>query len=183
VARSRFVSGSHENSCFNAFGANPFACLPYNVPVPLSVQNFGCTMNLPIYVAPPSFHGQQLPPAPSEVPELLRQMIELQKLQIELHKQQLANADDRAKWANFYSRWSGEFPELPTSCKKILPALERSYLSFMQDVTERLADGDADVLDNEFAISEFLDRYGIRLAQLGGILNQFNNMAGLAPNE
>jgi hypothetical protein len=58
-----------------------------------------------------------------------------------------------------------------------LPQLERAYLTLMQDTAQRLADPEADPLDNIFAIADFLDSQGIRLAQLGGILGQFANMA------
>jgi hypothetical protein len=38
------------------------------------------------------------------------------------------------------------------------------------ELTEKLSE-DNDPLDNDFALQEFLDRYGMRLAQLGSILN------------
>jgi hypothetical protein len=50
-----------------------------------------------------------------------------------------------------------------------MPLLERCYGQLITDLTERL--GDDEALDNDFALQEFLDRYGMRLAQLGTILN------------
>jgi hypothetical protein len=38
-------------------------------------------------------------------------------------------------------------------------------------MTEHLSQNSADDLDNDFALQDFLDRYGIRLSQLGTILN------------
>jgi hypothetical protein len=73
-----------------------------------------------------------------------------------------------ARWRAFLSRWQHEFPNLSESCRKAMPLLERCYGQMISDLTERLED---DSLDNDFAVQEFLDRYGMRLAQLGTILN------------
>ena len=43
-----------------------------------------------------------------------------------------------------------------------------------------MAEG-TDELDNEFALGEFLDRYGIRLGLLGNILGQLGPLAEAAP--
>jgi hypothetical protein len=50
-----------------------------------------------------------------------------------------------------------------------MPLLERCYGQLISDLTDRL--GEEDALDSQFAVQEFLDRYGMRLAQLGTILN------------
>ena len=50
-----------------------------------------------------------------------------------------------------------------------MPALERCYGQLIADLTEKLNDEDG--IDSDFALQEFLDRYGMRLAQLGTILN------------
>jgi hypothetical protein len=51
-----------------------------------------------------------------------------------------------------------------------VPILERSYGKLIEELTEFLSQG-GDALDTEFGLQEFLDRYGMRLAQLGTILN------------
>ena len=52
-----------------------------------------------------------------------------------------------------------------------MPVLERSYGKLMAELTDHLRDNGPDPLDNDFALQEFLDRYGMRLTQLGMILN------------
>ena len=49
--------------------------------------------------------------------------------------------------------------------------LERSYGKLIAEVTEQLSQNGSDGLDNDFALQDFLDRYGMRLSQLGTILN------------
>jgi len=137
----------------------------------------------PIYVAPPQIHPSHLPPPAGEVTELLRQMVDLQRQQVDLNRVLAANVDERARWTTFYGRWSSEFPDLPVSCKRVLPAIERAYMGLLRDLSERVADEDQEPLDNEFALAEFLDKYGVRMQQLAGIMGQVGNMSNLAPVE
>jgi hypothetical protein len=114
-------------------------------------------------------------PAPSAGPgpetvELLKQILEVQREQLVYQKAAVAAHDQTARWRGFLSRWQQEFPDLGPGCRKALPMLERTYGQLIKDLTDRLNDEDAS-LDNDFALQEFLDRYGMRLAQLGTILN------------
>jgi len=59
--------------------------------------------------------------------------------------------------------------------------LERTYGRLIAEMADRLNDDD-DGLDNDFALQEFLDRYGMRLAQLGTILNLVAPLAEAGPS-
>jgi hypothetical protein len=74
------------------------------------------------------------------------------------------------RWRAFLNRWQEEFPDLSETCRKALPILEQCYGKLIAELTEHLSTG-GDALDNDFALQEFLDRYGMRLGQLGTILN------------
>jgi hypothetical protein len=141
-------------------------------------------MNAPLYVTP----NMQMPvPEPAlaarEVADLLRQMITLQQEQIGLMKTQLANQDSGARWRAFLGRWEQEFPNIASACKQALPTLERTYLSLIRDLTDRVNSTDEGDLEEEFVLSEFLDRFGMRLGQLGNILSQMAPLADAAPAE
>ena len=114
------------------------------------------------------------PPAtPAGLPEtvdLLRQLLEVQREQLGLQRAAAAAHDMAARWRGFLTRWQQDFPDLGDNCRKALPQLERCYGQMIHDLTEKLNE-DEHGLDNEFALQEFLDRYGMRLAQLGTILN------------
>src|SRR5690349_16419315 len=90
------------------------------------------------------------PPAPSEVVELLRQILEVQREQLSYQRSAAAAHDMTARWRAFLSRWSHEFPNLSEGCRHALPQLERCYGQMISDLTERLADDDA--LDSDFAL-------------------------------
>lgn len=133
-------------------------------------------MNFQIDVT--STHSAPQPVASSaspEVADLLRQMLEVQKEQLTHLRHSAAMHDSAARWRAFLSRWNETFPDLSADCRRALPLLERCYGQMISDLTEKLSDEDA--LDNEFAVQEFLDRYGMRLAQLGTILNLVGPLA------
>jgi hypothetical protein len=134
-----------------------------------------------ILVTPPLLRlPDSPPPLPADATELLRVMVDLQRQQLELFRAQQANQDDRAKARAFHGRHIDEFASLPASCKRVLPNVERAYLGLLSDLTERLID-DEETLASEFALAEFLDRYGVRLMQLGNILGQVGQLAMIAP--
>ncbi len=127
--------------------------------------------------APESFATAQL----GEATALLRQLVELQREQLQLQRHQLAMQDSVARWRVFWQRWQKEFPQLPTACKQILPKLEQSYLHMIENLTELVETHEQDGLDNEFVLGEFLDRYGMRLGQLGTLIGLLGPLAEAAP--
>jgi hypothetical protein len=122
------------------------------------------------------------PPAPpSETVDLLRQLVEVQREQLALARAAAAAHDAAARWRAFLSRWQKEFPTLGEDCRKALPILERTYGKLLADLSEQLRDEGAEALDTDFALQEFLDRYGMKLAQLGTILNMVAPLAEAGP--
>jgi hypothetical protein len=117
------------------------------------------------------------PPATptGETVELLRQLLEVQREQLTYQKAAVQAHDTGSRWRAFLARWREEFPSLSDACRRALPALERSYGQLIVELTEHLSEQEA--LDNDFALQEFLDRYGMRLAQLGTIINLVGPLA------
>lgn len=105
-----------------------------------------------------------------EVVDLLRQILEVQKEQLAYQRTAAAAHDTTSRWRSFLSRWQQEFPYLSEDCRRAMPSLEKAYGRMIAELAERLNDED-EALDTDFALQDFLDRYGMRLAQLGTILN------------
>jgi hypothetical protein len=116
--------------------------------------------------------------APNETVDLLRQLLEVQREQLAYQRAAAAAHDMTARWRAFLARWQHEFPDLSDNCKRAMPLLERCYGQMIADLTDKLGD---DALDSDFAVQEFLDRYGMRLAQLGTILNLVAPLAEAGP--
>ncbi|HEV3084846.1 MAG TPA: hypothetical protein VGY66_34110 [Gemmataceae bacterium] len=110
------------------------------------------------------------PPA-TETDAILRQLVEIQREQLASLKALLGAHDGAARWRAFLARWRNDFPELSDACKQAMPVLEKMYGKLIAEMTEHLSQSNAEDLDNDFTLQDFLDRYGIRLSQLGSILN------------
>src|SRR5262249_41636126 len=132
------------------------------------------------YVCSPT-PAAEAPPLPtSETVDLLRQLLEVQREQLNFARAAAAAHDAGARWRGFLGRWQSEFPNLADNCGRSLPLLEHPYAKLVSALTEICEEGD-DALDTDFALQEFLDRYGMRLAQLGTILNLVAPLAEAGP--
>jgi len=126
------------------------------------------------------FPTLESPPA-SDVQDLLRQILEVEREQLAQLRAFLGAHDGVARWRAFLERWRQQFAELPQACREAMPILERSYGKLIAELTEQLNQNGSDALDNEFTLQEFLDRYGMRLTQLGTILNLVAPFAEAGP--
>jgi hypothetical protein len=120
------------------------------------------------------------PDASAGATEILRQILEVQKQHLAQAQSSAAANDPSARWRALVARWRQEFPGLPESCREVLPVLERAYGAILLSLVDELRQQGDDALDNDFALQEFLDRYGMRLGQLGNILNLVSPLADAA---
>ncbi len=126
------------------------------------------------FPVPPAIHGTDGQAA------LLRELIDVQREQLAYLRAAHDAQNASGKWQNFLARWSEEFPGVGEGCVRAFPLIERAFLRLLDDVTKHLTDEDADSIDDEFSLGEFLDRYGMRLAQLGNVLNILGPLADAA---
>jgi hypothetical protein len=137
-------------------------------------------MHFQFEVAPPTPATVLIPSArpPSEgTIEVLRKLLEVQTEQLNLMKLAQASGDNLSRWRGLLGRWNNEFPSLGDQCREILPHLERGYLRLIDDLARQLTHEENDGIDNDFSLNEFLDRYGMRLSQLGTILSLVGTLA------
>lgn len=137
-------------------------------------------MHFQFEVAPPTPavpHSPKVIPSPEASVELLAKLVELQTQQLALMRAAQANQDHLARWRALLGRWQDDFPGMARRCKAILPPLERAYLELIGELAERLNTEESDGIESEFGLNEFLDRYGVRLSQLGTILGLIGTLA------
>jgi hypothetical protein len=107
--------------------------------------------------------------------------LDVQREQLHWARVQAANNDAVARWKRFLDRYTDDFPDIARDCKAVLPVMERVYLRMIRELADRLASDEADDFDSEFILGEFLDKYGMRLNQLGTIIGQLNPIADTVP--
>ena len=129
-------------------------------------------MHFQYFVAPPSVTLPAPPPIPTDPPtaDLLREMISVQREQLALARAIHESNSGSARWQAFLNRWGEEFPGVGEACQKTMPHVERAFVRLIDELTARLTDDESGI-DDEFSLGEFLDRFGMRLSQLGTVMN------------
>lgn len=107
----------------------------------------------------------------ASVSELLGRLVEGQKQQNlileELLHQQVSASKQRA---TELQQWKNANPELSRSCRRAAETLSRVQTEFLDSMTDEIADSEEYLLEGDFMMNEFVDRFGPRLAHLNGVL-------------
>lgn len=140
-------------------------------------------------VAPQTSLVPPTPPGTDPATELLRQLLELQrdqlsqilKAQRDLLAQVRSQAqENNARWRNLLTRWNPDLPDFADQCQEAYPVLEGAYVRLIAAMARELSEQTEEALDSDFAIQEFLDRYGTRIGQIGHVLNLLGSLAEAA---
>ena len=67
-------------------------------------------------------------------------------------------------------QWKEANPELARACRHAAETLSRVQTQFLENLTEEICDNQEHLMDGEFMLNEFVDRFGPRLAHLNGVL-------------
>jgi hypothetical protein len=103
--------------------------------------------------------------------ELLRQLVASQQQQNRLLEELVhQNAAANKQRANELQQWKNANPELARSCRQAAETLSRVQTQFLDQLTEEIADSEEHLIEGEFMLNEFVDRFGPRLAHLNGVL-------------
>jgi hypothetical protein len=116
------------------------------------------------------------------VMELLRQLVAGQqqqnRLMEELVQQHTAANKQRA---NELQQWKSANPDLANSCRQAAETLSRVQTQFLDSLTEEIADSEDHLIDGEYMLNEFVDRFGPRLAHLNGVLQVLAQLGSTEP--
>jgi hypothetical protein len=77
--------------------------------------------------------------------------------------------------------WKLSNPELAEYCKRASKKLERIQSDLLSSITEEIESNSDVLLDSEFGLNEFVDRYGTKFLQLNSLL-QILTQLGNAPD-
>jgi hypothetical protein len=115
-----------------------------------------------------------------EMVHLLRQVVDQQREQLALLRATAAMHDGSSRWRAFLARWRDDFPDLTDGSREAVLVLERTYAAMLAELVDQLRQNGSGALDSDFSLQEFLDRYGMRLAQLGTVLNLVGPLAEIS---
>ena len=111
--------------------------------------------------------------------DLLKQLVEGQRqqnilLEELLHHQVAANKQR----ATELQQWKNANPDLARSCRRAAETLSRVQTEFLDTMTDEIEDSKDYLLEGEYMLNEFVDRFGPRLAHLNGVLQVLAQLGG-----
>ena len=125
---------------------------------------------------------QGLRPARDEQVELLREVINAQDRTNELLEELLGSmATVQKQRTNELNQWRSANPALSQACRDAAESLSRVQIEFLDRMTEEINDTCEELLDGEFMLHEFIDRYGPRLAHLNSVIQVLAQLSSV-PN-
>ncbi len=110
---------------------------------------------------------------------LLEQLVVGQDRQNELLEEILEQlgSSQRQRSAELHN-WKEANPLLARRCRAAAEALSQVQTEFLHNVTSEVQDNYENMMDGEFVLNEFVDRYGPRLAHLNGVLQLLSQLSG-----
>ena len=67
-------------------------------------------------------------------------------------------------------QWRNAHPALAAACREAAEALTRVQIEYLDRMTEEINETSEDMIEGEFALNEFIDRNGPRMAHLNGVI-------------
>lgn len=120
--------------------------------------------------------------ADSEMTALLKQLVVGQQRQNEMLEELIdqMGAAQRQR-AMELGQWREANPALARRCRAAAEALSQVQTEFLENITIDIKENYENMLDGDFALNEFVDRYGPRLAHLNGVLQVLSQLSSVAP--
>lgn len=140
----------------------------------------------PMFRIDVSAETETTPPASNDrvAIELLRQIVAGQQQQNKLLESlvQQSTAANQQR-ATELEQWKNANPELAHSCRRAAETLSRVQTEFLGTLTEEIEDSEDHLIEGEYMLNEFVDRFGPRLAHLNGVLQVLAQLGTTEPNK
>ena len=129
----------------------------------------------------PSSHPAPVAPAAAasqETNQLLRQLLTGQDRQNELLEEMIAQVQaSQRQRAGELGQWKQANPHLAKRCRRAAESLSKVQTTFLESLTEEIEDNADGMMDGEFVLNEFIDRFGPRMAHLNGVLQLLTQLS------
>ena len=107
----------------------------------------------------------------SQTLEVQRQTLEIERQQLELAREAAQiNREQRQRQIAELERWQNGHERILEHCKESLTSLEQVHASLMAELADYVSENHENLMDGDFALTDFVDRFGPRLAHLNTML-------------
>ena len=131
-------------------------------------------------VSPSSQPALAVPASASsqETNQLLRQLLAAQDRQNELLEEMISQVQaSQRQRAGELGQWKQANPHLAKRCRVAAESLSKVQTAFLENLTDEIQDNVDGMLDGEFVLNEFVDRFGPRMAHLNGVLQLLTQLS------
>jgi len=118
----------------------------------------------------------------AETNRLLREMVTLQQRSCELLGELVTQVSlqQRQRTAELKA-WREANPELAASCREAAESLSKVHTEFLSTIAREACDNADGFTDSDYALGDFLDRFGPRLAHFNGVMQLFAQLGAQPP--
>ncbi|MGD0898537.1 MAG: hypothetical protein ABR915_11920 [Thermoguttaceae bacterium] len=132
-----------------------------------------------IDVSQPQFHPA-VPPrgTEGEMAYLLRQILAGQDRQNEILEELISQiSSSQRQRASELGQWKQANPHLARSCRVAAEALGKIQTEFLDSLTREISENCETLMEGDFMLNEFVDRFGPRMAHLNGLLQVLSQLS------
>lgn len=120
-------------------------------------------------------------PTGEEHNELLREVLAGQDRTNELLEELVGVLTTQQKQrAAEMNGWRDANPDLANRCRAAAEALSEVQVEFLDRMTVEIEDSQEELVYGDFMLTEFVDRYGPRMAHLNGVIQALAQLGGVA---
>ena len=133
-----------------------------------------------IDVAQPAYSAASASCHDVEQTRLLREILAAQDRQNELLEELVGQlgATQKQRMTEL-GQWKQANPHLARSCRTAAEALGKVQTEFLESLTADVNANYENLLDGDFMLNEFVDRYGPRMAHLNGLLQVLSQLSAV----
>lgn len=125
---------------------------------------------------PQSPHGSR-----EEGAALLRDVLAAQDRTNELLEELIGTmAAQQKQRANELTQWRNAHPDLAYACREAAESLSRVQIDYLNRMTDEINENSEDMVEGEFLLNEFIDRFGPRLAHLNGVIQVLAQLSSVS---
>lgn len=115
---------------------------------------------------------------------LLQQLVNSQNRQNELLEDLVQHMSAVQKQrANEINQWKDTHPYLSKRCRQAAEALSNVQTEFLNQITDEITENADSMMEGEFMLNEFVDRFGPRLAHLNGVLQVMSQLSAASNSQ
>ncbi len=113
-----------------------------------------------------------------ELAPLLREMLAVQKRSCDILAEVLKHVSlQQRQRAAELKAWRENNPAVARACRRAAESLSQVHTEFLTGLAEEAAENAEDFADSDYALGEFIDRYGPRLAHFNGVMQLLSQLA------